>query len=153
MSNSSDPDQTRLFVRPDLCPNCLQRVSKDDKNRPYQDKFIANRAHERSREHSKLSHMKCASMFFCHQVSVHNNCHLNWRKLADLSHQHLYSDECLNVSLPVSDKICYPPSTICLDDFDKSKPEIRPASNVTMVVSSIYCDKIVHTKMHLLSST
>ena len=91
-------------------------------------------------------------MFFCHQVSVHNHCHLNWRKLADLSHQHLYSDECLNVFLPVSDKICYLPSTICLDDFDRSKPEIRPASNVTMVVGSIYCDKIVHTNMHLLSS-
>ena len=53
----------------------------------------------------------------------------------------------------MSDKICYPPTTICLDHFDKSKPEIRPASNVTMVVGSIYCDKIVHTKMHLLSST
>ena len=69
----SDP----TFFRPDLCPNCLQRVSTDDKNRPYQDTFIANSAHETSREHSKLSHMKCASMFFCHQVSVHNNCHLN----------------------------------------------------------------------------
>ena len=44
-------------------------------------------------------------------------------------------------------------NTTCLDDFDKSKPEIRPASYVTMVVSSIYCDKIVHTKIHLLSTT
>ena len=44
-------------------------------------------------------------------------------------------------------------NTTCLDDFDKSKPEIRPASYVTMVVSSIYCDKIVHIKMHLLSTT
>ena len=34
MSISSDPDQTQLFVRPDLGPNCLQRVSTDDKNLP-----------------------------------------------------------------------------------------------------------------------
>ena len=45
---------------------------------------------------------------------------LSLSKLADLSYQHLYSDKCLNVSLPVSDKICYPPSRFCLDDFDKS---------------------------------
>ena len=63
MSNSSDPDQTQLFVRPDLGPNCLQMVSTGDKNRRYQDTFIANRAHETSREHSKLSHMKCACTF------------------------------------------------------------------------------------------
>ena len=44
-------------------------------------------------------------------------------------------------------------NTTCLDDFDKSKPEIRPALYVTMVVSSIYCNKIVHTKIHLLSTT
>ena len=31
MNVSLDPDQTRFFVRPDLCPNCLQRVSTDDK--------------------------------------------------------------------------------------------------------------------------
>ena len=92
-------------------------------------------------------------MFFCHQVSVHNHCNFCWCKLADLSHQHLYSDKYLNISLPVSDKICYPASRICLDDFNKSKPEIRPESYVTMVVGSIYCDKIVHTKMHLLLTT
>ena len=84
---------------------------------------------------------------------MRNHCHLSCCKLADLSNQHLYSDECLNVSLPVSDKIWYPPLRICLDDFDKGKPEIRPASNVTMVVGAIYCDKKVHTKIHLLSST
>ena len=98
-----------------------------------------------------IAHEMC--MFFCHQVSVHNHCHISCCKLADLSHQHLYSVESLNVCLPVSDKIWYPPSRSCLDDFGKSKPEIRPASNVTMVVGSIYRDKIVHTKMHLLSST
>ena len=38
-------------------------------------------------------------------------------------------------------------------DMLKSKPEIRPASYVTMVVGSIYCDKKVHTKIHLLSTT
>ena len=30
VSNSSDSDQTRHFVRPDLDPNCLQRLSADD---------------------------------------------------------------------------------------------------------------------------
>ena len=30
MSHSLDPDQTRHFVRPDLGPNCLQRLSADD---------------------------------------------------------------------------------------------------------------------------
>ena len=29
MSNSLDPDQARHFVRPDLGPNCLQRLSAD----------------------------------------------------------------------------------------------------------------------------
>ena len=31
MSNSLDPDQARHFVGPDLGPNCLQRLSVDDK--------------------------------------------------------------------------------------------------------------------------
>ena len=35
----------------------------------------------------------------------------------------------------------------------KCKPEIRPASFVTMVDVSIYCYKIVHTMMKLLSTT
>ena len=30
LSNSLDPDQARQFVRPDLGPNCLQRLSADD---------------------------------------------------------------------------------------------------------------------------
>ena len=30
MSNSLDPDQALHFVRPDLDPNCLQRLSADD---------------------------------------------------------------------------------------------------------------------------
>ena len=30
MSNSLDPDQARHFVRLDLSPNCLQRLSADD---------------------------------------------------------------------------------------------------------------------------
>ena len=30
VSNSLDPDQARLFVRPDLGPNCLHRLSADD---------------------------------------------------------------------------------------------------------------------------
>ena len=30
MPNSLDPDQARHFVRPDLFPNCLQKLSADD---------------------------------------------------------------------------------------------------------------------------
>ena len=33
MSNSLDSDQARHFVRPDLGPNCLQKVSADDNGR------------------------------------------------------------------------------------------------------------------------
>ena len=33
MSNILDPDQGRLFVGPDLGPNCLQRLSADDTSR------------------------------------------------------------------------------------------------------------------------
>ena len=33
MSNSLDPDQARLFVRPDLGPNCWPRLSADDSGR------------------------------------------------------------------------------------------------------------------------
>ena len=29
VSNSLDPDQAQCFVGPDLCPNCLQRLSVD----------------------------------------------------------------------------------------------------------------------------
>ena len=32
VSNSLDPDQARSFVGPDLGPNCLQRLSADDKS-------------------------------------------------------------------------------------------------------------------------
>ena len=31
VSNSLDPDQDRHYVGPDLGPNCLQRLSADDK--------------------------------------------------------------------------------------------------------------------------
>ena len=149
MLDGLDPDQAWLFVRPDLGPHCLQRVSTDDKNRPLQDTFNANRAH---------ANIPRMCMFFCHQVSMHNHCHLSWCRLADLSNQHLFfiiMFECFQSpewqDLLSTFKNCE--NTTCLDDFDKSKPEIRPAVYVTMVVSSINCDKIVHTKMHLLSTT
>ena len=32
VSNSLDPDQDRHFVGPDLDPNCLQRLSADNKS-------------------------------------------------------------------------------------------------------------------------
>ena len=31
VSSSLDPDQDRCFVRPDLCPNSVQRLSADNK--------------------------------------------------------------------------------------------------------------------------
>ena len=33
VSNGLDPDQDRHFVGPDLDPNCLQRLSADDKEK------------------------------------------------------------------------------------------------------------------------
>ena len=33
VSSSLDPDQARYFVRPDVGPNCLQRLSADDTSR------------------------------------------------------------------------------------------------------------------------
>ena len=33
VSNSLNPDQARHFVRPDLVPNCLQRLSAEDNSR------------------------------------------------------------------------------------------------------------------------
>ena len=38
VSNSLDPDQARHFVGPDLGPNCLQRLSADDKSLHYRDR-------------------------------------------------------------------------------------------------------------------
>ena len=40
MSNSLDPDQARHFVRPDLGPNCLQRLLADNKSRPLSGKML-----------------------------------------------------------------------------------------------------------------
>ena len=33
MSNTLDPDQAQCFVRPDLGPTCLQRLSADNTSR------------------------------------------------------------------------------------------------------------------------
>ena len=33
VTNGLDPDQARLFVGPDLAPNCLQRLSADETSR------------------------------------------------------------------------------------------------------------------------
>ena len=33
MSNSLDPDQAQHFVKPDLGPNCLQKLSADNNSR------------------------------------------------------------------------------------------------------------------------
>ena len=53
VSNSFDPGQDRRFVGPDLGPNCLQRLSADDK-------FTASK--ERDKNHS-LQPMSQKAMF------------------------------------------------------------------------------------------
>ena len=40
MSKSLDPDQARLSVETDLGPNCLQRLSTEDKSRHLQGVLI-----------------------------------------------------------------------------------------------------------------
>ena len=39
VSNSLNPDQDRHSVGPDLGPNCLQRLSADDKSHPGKDRI------------------------------------------------------------------------------------------------------------------
>ena len=39
-ANSLDPDQARRSVEPDLVPNCLQRLSADDKSATSRQRFI-----------------------------------------------------------------------------------------------------------------
>ena len=41
VSNSLDPNQARRFVGPDLKPNCLQRLSADDKKTPLAGKELS----------------------------------------------------------------------------------------------------------------
>ena len=62
----------KLLVRPDLGPNCLQRLSTDDKNRPEQDTFIASGAHARNVQRRFVLNAHEMCMVFCHQVSMHN---------------------------------------------------------------------------------
>ena len=40
MSNSLDADQARHFVGPDLSPNCLQRLSADNKSQSFGSNFF-----------------------------------------------------------------------------------------------------------------
>ena len=42
MSNGLDPDQDQHSVGPDLSPNCLQRLSADDKKLPLARKELNN---------------------------------------------------------------------------------------------------------------
>ena len=41
VSNGSDPDQDPLSVGPDLDPNCLQKLSADDRSGRWQGKMSA----------------------------------------------------------------------------------------------------------------
>ena len=43
MSNSLDPDQDRHSVSPDLGPNCLQRLSAEDKSGHYSKERVNQR--------------------------------------------------------------------------------------------------------------
>ena len=52
VSNSLDPDQTYNFIGSDLDPNCLHRLSADDKNG----------------EHGRLSHVFVICGFFHNQL-------------------------------------------------------------------------------------
>ena len=40
VSNSLDPDRARHFVGPDLGPNCLQKLSADDRSRRHGLRFF-----------------------------------------------------------------------------------------------------------------
>ena len=42
MSNSLDPDQALHFVGPDLDPNCLQRLSADEKSAASKERVISS---------------------------------------------------------------------------------------------------------------
>ena len=42
VSNSLDPDQDRHYVRPDLSPNCLQRLSAGNKSHSYLQRVLKN---------------------------------------------------------------------------------------------------------------
>ena len=42
MSNGLDPDQDRSYVGPDLGPNCLQRLSADDKSPQAREELTVN---------------------------------------------------------------------------------------------------------------
>ena len=51
MSNSLDPDQARRFVRPDLGPNCLPRLSADGTGRQRVNEFVTDALEARSKSH------------------------------------------------------------------------------------------------------
>ena len=55
MSNNLDPDQDRHFVGPDLDPNCLQRLSADNKVAARKEKVITRNRRQFEVRHDKLS--------------------------------------------------------------------------------------------------
>ena len=55
LSNILDPDQARHFVRPDLGPNCLQRLSADNASRQRVEGVRNRRKKHRSRLAKKFS--------------------------------------------------------------------------------------------------
>ena len=78
MSNSLDPDQAGHFVGPDLGPNCLQRLSADDKSRHEWEKelniiFILTLKGNKSRIENilQLSINKVLCMYFLSIFCIH----------------------------------------------------------------------------------
>ena len=64
VSNSLDPDRARHFVGPDLCPNCLLRLSTDAKSRGVKSncmiyRYVLKETH--LRHYSEIQH----GIFFC----------------------------------------------------------------------------------------
>ena len=66
MPNSLYPDQGRHYVGPDLAPNCLQKLTADDKSRRCKDRVNTNKTSSKNMissftEAEKLS--KCSNLW------------------------------------------------------------------------------------------
>ena len=89
MSNSLNPDQDRCFVGPDLGPNCLQRLSADDKVTAIKER-VSGSCTTKLPEYSKVvvtgsmdaPYLKNISRLLYHSISVHQNSALSNTLLA-----------------------------------------------------------------------
>ena len=85
MSNSLNPDQALSFVRPMLGPNCLQRLSADDKKWP-----LAGKELILSMPSAKSEDNKLIFSYFSQKTEFYANCLLS-RQLICMKHQSLLS--------------------------------------------------------------